>query len=123
MRTYVRTGGLKLKSTRVSFDKIDNYISSEIFDSQENEQSKISKYPVLKELLDENLTAKQKCYIMLYYRDGLTMEEIADKCGVGKSTVSKTILRGRKRMLSGLKKQCFRRLLGEREDINEHSHK
>ena len=33
----------------------------------------------LRTLLDDNLTKKQKCYIILYYRDGLTVKEIAEK--------------------------------------------
>ena len=102
-----------MKSKRISFEQIDNYISTEVFD--EENSSKISRYPALRELLDGNLTEKQKLYIFMYYKDKMTMEEIADKCGVNKSTVSRTILRGRERMLSGMKKQCFRRLLSEGE--------
>ena len=41
------------------------------------------------------------------------MTEIAKMYNVSKSTVSRTILRGRERLLSGVQKNCFRRLLGE----------
>ena len=51
---------------------------------------------LLREILDDNLTKKQKCYIMMYYGSGMTVSEIAVRCGVNKSTVSRTIARGRK---------------------------
>lgn len=63
------------------------------------------------DLLNDNLTKKQKCYIMLYYRDKLTMDEIAERMGVSKSTVSRTIKRGRENLLRGAKKRCIRQLL------------
>ncbi|MBQ8966074.1 sigma-70 family RNA polymerase sigma factor [Ruminococcus sp.] len=66
---------------------------------------------VLRTLLDDNLTKKQKCYIILYYREGLTVKEIAEKCGVDKSTVSRTINRGRQRMAKGLSSHAVRVLL------------
>lgn len=63
------------------------------------------------DLLNDNLTKKQKCYIMLYYRDKLTMDEIAERMGVSKSTVSRTIKRGRENLLRGAKKHCIKQLL------------
>lgn len=41
------------------------------------------------------------------------MTEIAEIYNVSKSTVSRTILRGRERLLSGIQKNSFRKLLGE----------
>lgn len=102
---------------RISYDRAQEIIGeegdfNENFQEQENTNN-VYKSIVLKELLEDNLTSKQKCYILLYYRDGLTLKEIADKFGVCSSTVSRTIQKGRERMLSGVKKQAFRRLLGE----------
>ena len=46
----------------------------------------------------------------MYYKDGMTMDEIADACGVAKSTVSRTIARGRNGILAGLKKAELKKL-------------
>lgn len=64
------------------------------------------KLKVLHNILDNGLTKKQKCYIMLYYRDGLTMQEIADCMGVNRSTVSRTVTAARKK-LSALVSDTF----------------
>lgn len=45
-------------------------------------------------ILDEYISAKQKKYIMAYYVDRLKIVEIAERYGVNKSTVSRTIQRG-----------------------------
>ena len=52
----------------------------------------------LSALLDVSLTAAQREYILLYYREGLKMSEIARRCGVAPSTVSRTIARAAKRL-------------------------
>lgn len=67
----------------------------------------------LRALLEKDLTKKQKCYIILYYRDGLTVKEIAEKYGVDKSTVSRTINRGRQRLTGTLGREVLRRLFSE----------
>ena len=54
---------------------------------------------LLRAVLEDNLTKKQKCYIILYYRDGLRPAEIARRFGVNRSTVTRTINRGRQRLL------------------------
>lgn len=48
--------------------------------------------------LRQDITAKQREYMILYYAEGLTMEEIARRGGVNKSTVSRTLKRGRQRL-------------------------
>lgn len=48
--------------------------------------------------IETELTDTQKLYIMAYYVDGLNMQQIADKYGVSKSTVSRTINRGLHRL-------------------------
>lgn len=59
----------------------------------------IGSYPrLLNALLSDSLTKKQKYYIMLYYGEGLKIPEIAKRCGVNRSTVSRTIKRGRERL-------------------------
>lgn len=48
--------------------------------------------------LRQDITKQQRKYMMLYYGKGMTMEAIAKQCGVNKSTVSRTLSRGRKRL-------------------------
>ena len=48
--------------------------------------------------LRQDITPKQREYMMLYYGQGLSMEAIARQAGVNKSTVSRTLKRGRQRL-------------------------
>lgn len=67
----------------------------------------------LYKMLENNLTKKQKCYIILYYKDKLTVNEIAEKFGVDKSTVSRTINRGRKRIVGNAGRAAMSRLFSK----------
>ncbi len=53
--------------------------------------------------LREDVTAKQRQVLLLYYGQGLNMREIGELLGVDKSTVSRTIKRGEHRL-----KRCLR---------------
>ena len=44
--------------------------------------------------LHEDITEKQRNYLLLYYGEGLNMNQIGSRMGVDKSTVSRTIKRG-----------------------------
>lgn len=44
------------------------------------------------------LTDCQRRYLNYYYRDAMTMREIAERCGVNVSTVSRTLRRARERL-------------------------
>ena len=48
--------------------------------------------------LRQDITARQREYMMLYYGRGMSMEAIARELGVNKSTVSRTLKRGRQRL-------------------------
>lgn len=48
--------------------------------------------------LRQDITPKQREYMTLYYLHGRTVEEIARQKGVNKSTVSRTMKRGRQRL-------------------------
>jgi len=48
--------------------------------------------------LRSDITARQREYMMLYYGKCMSMEAIAQQCGVNKSTVSRTLKRGRQRL-------------------------
>ncbi len=57
---------------------------------------------LMKKLIEKQLTERQKCYIIMYYRDQATMRDIAARYGVNPSTVSRTIKRGRQRLANTL---------------------
>ena len=48
--------------------------------------------------LRQDITQRQREYMILYYGQGMSMEAIAKHCGVNKSTVSRTLKRGRTRL-------------------------
>ena len=53
--------------------------------------------------LQEDVTPSQRQTLLLYYSDGLNMREIGERLGVDKSTVSRTIKRGERRL-----RRCLR---------------
>ena len=53
--------------------------------------------------LQEDVTPRQRQALLLYYSDGLNMREIGERLGVDKSTVSRTIKRGERRL-----RRCLR---------------
>lgn len=48
--------------------------------------------------LREDVTPKQRQVLLMYYGQGLNMREIGERLGVDKSTVSRTIKRGERRL-------------------------
>ena len=44
------------------------------------------------------LTEKQRMYLLAYYSERLTMDQLAERFGVNKSTVSRSIQRGKKKL-------------------------
>lgn len=48
--------------------------------------------------LREDVTPKQRQVLLLYYAEGMNMREIGEQLGVDKSTVSRTIKRGERRL-------------------------
>lgn len=61
--------------------------------------------------MNDNLTKTQKCYIMLYYKQNMTVTQIAKMYNVNKSTVSRTIHRGRNRLLKSIRCEVLRKSL------------
>ena len=53
--------------------------------------------------LREDVTQHQRDILLLYYGDGLNMREIGERLGVDKSTVSRTLKRGERRL-----RRCLR---------------
>ena len=48
--------------------------------------------------LREDVTPRQRQALLLYYAEGLNMRQIGERLGVDKSTVSRTIKRGERRL-------------------------
>ena len=48
--------------------------------------------------LRQDITPKQREYMVLYYGHGMSMEAIGEQLGVNKSTVSRTLKRGSQRL-------------------------
>ena len=112
----------------ISYEQSQHYISGERDTEREALGEKEVQHitegeRVLMRLLDDSLTVKQKCYLMLYYKDGLTVREIADRFSVAPSTVSRTITRGRKRIAGEAARQTLKRIISRKEDDNGSSHK
>ena len=63
--------------------------------------------------LHEDITDKQREYMLLYYGQGLNMVEIGRQMGVDKSTVSRTIRRGEQTLRRCLRYGAKRLLLEE----------
>ena len=97
-----------MKHTRVTLSDVDGYVRDDIFGYQNEKNS--DKLRLIRTALTQDATPKQRRYIIMYYKDGMTMEEIADACGVARSTVSRTIARGRNGILAGLKKAELKKL-------------
>ncbi len=55
-------------------------------------------YDTLIKILDKQLTQTQKCYIIMYYKERMTMREIAELKCVSPSTVSRTIKRANRKL-------------------------
>lgn len=93
-----------MQHTKVSYELIQNYIPSPR-DTEKDSPDPASAIEnrLMREIVRENLTKRQKCYIIMYYTKGMTMQEIADAEGVSKSTVSRTIGLARKCISCGMK--------------------
>lgn len=52
----------------------------------------------LSKALRQDVTPKQRQYLMLYYGQGMNLRQIGEQLGVNKSTVSRTMKRGRERL-------------------------
>lgn len=52
----------------------------------------------LRQVRERELTARQREMVALYYDQGMTMPQIAERLGVSRSTVSRTLRRARDRL-------------------------
>lgn len=85
-----RTCTTFLNNDREMFKLLDNTA-----DSEDNSAQKRLARRALKKIIDEQLTSRQKQFLVLYYYQGMDMPTIAKKHEVNVSTVSRTINRAR----------------------------
>lgn len=104
--TRYRRGGLYA----ADMARYARMISEENTNAEELYRSKVA----LWRALHEDVTQRQRQYLLLYYGEGLNMSEIGDRLGVDKSTVSRTIKRGEARLRRCLRYGAKRFLLEER---------
>lgn len=71
----------------------------------ENNNTEIRKIATkaLKKVIEEQLSSRQKQFIVLYYYEEMDMPAIAKMCGVNPSTVSRTLNRARQNIYKYLK--------------------
>ena len=86
---------------RIPFDVFcQKAVSNEsFFTDAPSEENGIDRKLIKKALMyviNEELSPKQRQYVVMYYIENLNMEEIAKRCNVSKSTVSRTVSRARK---------------------------
>ena len=88
-----------MQHTKVSYELTQNYIPSpQVTEKDSPDPASAIENRLMREIVRENLTKRQKCYIIMYYTKGMTMQEIADAEGV-----SRTIGLARKRISCGMK--------------------
>jgi len=70
----------------------------------------------------EDVSARQRVMLLLYYEKGMSQPEIARTLGINKSTVCRTIKRGERRLHQCLRYGAQRYLMGlssPDEEVNE----
>ncbi len=103
--TRYRRGGLYA----ADMARYARMISEENTNAEEMNRVKLA----LWRALHEDITEKQRQYLLLYYGEGLNMNQIGERMGVDKSTVSRTIKRGESRLRRCLRYGAKRFLLDE----------
>lgn len=86
---------------RVSYDQTFGMVDLAVYsrmiaDDNHSQVNRLKRN--LTHALRQDITPKQREYMLLYYGQGMSMEAIAHQSGVNKSTVSRTLKRGRQRL-------------------------
>lgn len=94
---------------RVSYDEIKDSISQRrnTFTDEERLSSRV-RSSIVRQALENGLTARQKEYFILRYREGLSGQQIADMYGVSRSAVCVTLRRAKARISALLGTQRLR---------------
>lgn len=85
----------------VSYDNTFGVVDMKVYtdlmaDDNQEQLNRLKKN--LRHALRQDITERQREYMVLYYGRGMSMEAIAIELGVNKSTVSRTLKRGRQRL-------------------------
>lgn len=93
---------------RIRISALDNdkemlNLISKNSNSQSNTNLRKIAIRALKKVIEEQLSTRQKQYIMLYYYNDVDMVQIANQFGVNKSTVSRTINRAKQNIYKYMK--------------------
>ena len=80
-----------------TFGMVDLVVYTELM-AQDNKDQINRLKRNLTHALRQDITQRQREYMILYYGRNMSMEAIAKLCGVNKSTVSRTLKRGRQRL-------------------------
>ncbi|WP_124099421.1 sigma factor-like helix-turn-helix DNA-binding protein [Ruminococcus sp. Marseille-P6503] len=105
-------------SRRVSLDETAAVFSVGGIEAEEGRRLYKNARELLWRCVDDNLTKTQKRYIILYYKKNLTVTQIAALSGVNKSTVSRTISRGRVKLASAVRMKLLEDIVGGCEERN-----
>lgn len=89
-----------MRHKRLTLTDIDSYVSNDIFYGADD--TSVNRLELTRALF-ESATEKQKQYLIMYFKQKMTMEQIALRCGVAKSTVSRTIARGRNNIIRAMR--------------------
>ncbi len=75
--------------SRNQFTLLDNILPESFENEMEKEQWKIKAVNILKTIICEKLSRRQKQIIVLYYYKGLSQREISRRLGISESAVSR----------------------------------
>ena len=72
-------------------------------EAQSNSEKRRMILKIMRSIIENELTARQREMITLYYFNQVNIPEIAEMLGVNRSTVSRTISRGRRNIMERMK--------------------
>ncbi len=82
----------------------DKEITALIGDTESNNSEKHRlMLKILRKVIEEELTERQRQMITLYYFERANIPQIAERLGLNRSTVSRTISRGRRNIMEKMK--------------------
>ena len=100
-----------MKDTKFNYEGYNEYKEYLNAEGEDNKEMINTLLKNLRKAIREELTDKQRKAIEMYYMQQIKMEDIAKILGVNVSTVSRNIMRGKRRL-----KKCLR--YGARELLN-----
>jgi len=81
----------------------DKHIAALIGENGPGEGKRSLMIKILRNIIENELSERQRQMIGLYYFSRMNIPEIAEKLGVNRSTVSRTISRGRRNIMEKMK--------------------